>query len=81
MCCWLVNQNQTYKAEIGGGFKWAPKVRSDCGSKKFYDNLMDVLQCDLKISFALTIINAIGIAIQIAEIYPKCKIESSGMDC
>jgi hypothetical protein len=29
MSYWWVNQNQTYKAEVKGGFLWSPKVNKD----------------------------------------------------
>jgi hypothetical protein len=32
---WWVNQNQTYKAEVGGGYMWSPKTNKDGGFSQF----------------------------------------------
>lgn len=34
---WWVNQNQTFKAEVGGGFLWSPKTRADGARNQFYE--------------------------------------------
>ena len=33
---WWVNQNQTFKHEVAGGFLWSPKTRSDGGRNEWY---------------------------------------------
>ena len=36
---WWVNQNQTYKHEVQGGYMWSPKINSDGGRSQFYTNM------------------------------------------
>jgi putative restriction endonuclease len=59
---WWVNQNQTYKHEVAGGFLWSPKQNKDGGRNQFYDNMTDVTKGDLVFSFCDTLIKAIGVA-------------------
>jgi hypothetical protein len=39
---WWVNQNQTLKYEITGGYMWPPKTKANGGSNKFYDYMTEV---------------------------------------
>ncbi|WP_298971766.1 HNH endonuclease signature motif containing protein [uncultured Roseobacter sp.] len=59
---WWVNQNQTYKAEVGGGYMWSPKVNKDGGFNQFYENMTLVNLGDIIFSFADTLIKTVGIA-------------------
>lgn len=59
---WWVNQNQTYKHEVKGGFLWSPKRNRDGRRNQFYDNMTEVRAGDLVFSFCDTRIKAIGIA-------------------
>lgn len=59
---WWVNQNQTYKHEVQGGFLWSPKRRKDGGRNQFYDTMTHVEAGDLVLSFCDTQIRAVGIA-------------------
>lgn len=59
---WWVNQNQTYKHEVEGGFLWSPKHRKDGGRNHFYDTMAQVQVGDLVLSFCDTQIKAVGIA-------------------
>lgn len=34
---WWVNQNQTFKAEVDGGFRCLPKTRADGAKNQFYE--------------------------------------------
>jgi hypothetical protein len=34
---WLVNQNQTYRHEVPGGYMWSPKVKASGHANAFYD--------------------------------------------
>ena len=34
---WWVNQNQTYRHEVVGGYLWSPKRKSNDGINPFYD--------------------------------------------
>jgi len=63
MQCWWVNQNQTYKHEVGGGYMWSPKTNSDGGRNQFYINMTLVEPGDVVYSFCDTYIKAIGIVI------------------
>lgn len=57
---WWVNQNQTYKHEVPGGFLWSPKTRADGGRNQFYDFMTQVEPGDVVFSFSDTYIKAIG---------------------
>lgn len=59
---WWVNQNQTYKQEVPGGFLWSPKVNANGSRNQFYVNMTQVEPGDLVLSFCDTRIKAIGTA-------------------
>ena len=59
---WWVNQNQTYREEVGGGFLWSPKRNKGGGRNQFYENMTVVRTGDVVFSFCDTLIKAIGIA-------------------
>ncbi len=75
---WWVNQNQTYKAEVTGGFLWSPKTRIDGGRNQFYENMREVAPGDVVFSFCDTRIKAVGIASGRAESSPKPDFGSAG---
>jgi len=58
---WWVNQNQTYKAEVGGGYMWSPKVNKGGGFNQFYDYMIQAQPGDLVFSFADTFIKTVGV--------------------
>lgn len=58
---WWVNQNQTYKAEVGGGYMWSPKLNKDGGFNQFYQNMTEVSSGDIVFSFADTFIKTVGV--------------------
>jgi len=64
---WWVNQNQTYDHEVGGGYLWSPKRRSDGSRNRFYDNMTEVRPGDVVFSFCNTLIRAVGIASGVAS--------------
>jgi putative restriction endonuclease len=68
---WWVNQNQTYKAEIPGGFLWSPKTRADGAKNPFYENMRLVEPGDAIFSFCDTYIKAVGLATDRAATAPK----------
>ena len=39
MAFWWVNQNQTAKHEIGGGYMWSPKRNQNGSYSQFYENM------------------------------------------
>ncbi|MBX3549074.1 MAG: HNH endonuclease [Xanthobacteraceae bacterium] len=59
---WWVNQNQTYRHEVQGGYLWSPKRRADGARNPFYEYMREVSPGDIILSFTDTRIAAIGIA-------------------
>jgi putative restriction endonuclease len=59
---WWVNQNQTFRHEIAGGYLWSPKRNANGGRNPFYESMREVAPGDLIFSFVDTRIAAIGIA-------------------
>lgn len=64
---WWVNQNQTYRHEVPGGYLWSPVKRADGARHYFYDTMTQVQPGDLVFSFADTVIKAVGVATGAAE--------------
>ena len=59
---WWVNQNQTFKQEVQGGYLWSPKRISNGNRNPFYETMREVAPGDLIFSFVDTLIKAIGVA-------------------
>ena len=59
---WWVNQNQTYRHEIQGGYLWSPKRNANGARNPFYEAMREVAPGDLILSFMDTRILAAGIA-------------------
>ena len=59
---WWVNQNQTYRHEVAGGYLWSPKRKSNGQVNPFYEFMREVAPGDVVLSFKDTQICAIGIA-------------------
>jgi putative restriction endonuclease len=59
---WWVNQNQTYRHEIQGGYLWSPKRNANGARNPFYESMREVSPGDLVFSFKDTRIFAVGIA-------------------
>ena len=57
---WWVNQNQTYRHEVSGGYMWSPKRNRNGGRNPFYDFMREAAPGDIVFSFADTLIKAIG---------------------
>jgi putative restriction endonuclease len=68
---WWVNQNQTHRHEIGGGYLWSPKRNADNGRNPFYEFMREVSPGDLVFSFFDTRIFAIGVAVSNCYESPK----------
>jgi hypothetical protein len=68
---WWVNQNQTYRHEVAGGYLWSPKRKANQAQNPFYDSMREVSPGDVVFSFANTVIRAIGIAGSHAYEAPK----------
>jgi putative restriction endonuclease len=59
---WWVNQNQTFRHEIGGGYLWSPKRSAGERRNPFYEFMREVSPGDVIVSFCDTRIAALGIA-------------------
>jgi putative restriction endonuclease len=59
---WWVNQSQTHRQEIAGGYLWSPKRNANGAKNHFYETMREVAPGDLIFSFVDTRIAAIGIA-------------------
>jgi len=70
---WWVNQNQTYKAEVGGGYMWSPKTNKDGGFNQFYENMTETDVGDIVFSFADTLIKTVGVVSSSARSAEKPK--------
>lgn len=74
---WWVNQNQTYRHEVPGGYLWSPK-RSKRGKHAYYEFMREVAPGDLVFSFCDTRIRAVGIARSYAYECPKPDFGGAG---
>ncbi len=77
---WWVNQNQTHKQEIGGGYLWSPKKNKNGASNHFYDNMTHVVSGDIIFSFYQQKISAMGIATSTAYSEAKPEFGNVGVD-
>ena len=68
---WWVNQKQTFRQEIDGGYMWSPKRTQNNGRIQFYENMRVVAPGDMVFSYANTRIIAIGTVQSIAYESPK----------
>ena len=59
---WWVNQNQTYRHEVQGGYLWSPKRNANGARNPFYESMREVAPGDFIFSFMDTRILAIGVA-------------------
>lgn len=68
---WWVNQKQTYRHEVPGGYMWSPKRKANGHSNAFYDFMREVAPGDIVFSYADGLMKAIGIAASHAYEAPK----------
>src|SRR5215831_2267567 len=68
---WWVNQKQTYRHEVSGGYLWSPKRKTNGDRNPFYDFMREVAPGDVVFSFAEALIRAIGIVASYAYEAPK----------
>jgi hypothetical protein len=79
---WWVNQNQTYRQEIGGGYLWSPKRKTNDQRNPFYESMREVAPGDIIFSFVDTRITALGIARSYCYESPKpTEFGSAGSCC
>jgi putative restriction endonuclease len=57
---WWVNQKQTHRHELGGGYLWSPKRKSDDSRNQFYDNMKAVAPGDVVFSYWEGFVRAYG---------------------
>jgi hypothetical protein len=67
---WWVNQNQTFRYEVVGGYLWSPKRNANGARNPFYEMMREVAPGDL-MYFVDTRIAAIGIAASYCYESPK----------
>jgi putative restriction endonuclease len=78
---WWVNQNQTYRHEVQGGYLWSPKRNANGARNPFYEAMREVSPGDLVFSFVDTRILAIGVAQSYCYECPKpAEFGSSGQN-
>jgi putative restriction endonuclease len=58
---WWVNQNQTFRQEQAGGYRWSPKRNKNGARNPFHETMREVSPGDVVFSFVDTFIAAIGI--------------------
>src|ERR1043166_5929451 len=68
---WWVNQNQTFRHEVPGGYLWSPQRKANGDRNAFYESMREVAPGDLIFSFADSFIRAIGIAKSFCYECPK----------
>ncbi|MEY4653589.1 MAG: hypothetical protein RI884_2170 [Pseudomonadota bacterium] len=71
MRTWWVNQNQTYRHEVGGGYLWSPKANKDGRRNRFYDSMTEAALGDIVFSFSDTQIKAVGVVTGACMSAPK----------
>jgi len=70
---WWVNQNQTFRHEVEGGYLWSPQRNANRNRNPFYETMRQVAPGDQIMSFFDTRIAAIGIASSYGYQCPKPK--------
>ena len=68
---WWVNQNQTFRQEIEGGYLWSPKRNKNGNRNPFYEFMREVSPGDIVFSFCDTRIAAVGIVSGYCRESPK----------
>ena len=68
---WWVNQNQTFRQEIEGGYLWSPKRNKNGHRNPFYEFMREVSPGDVVFSFSDTRIAALGIVSGYCRESPK----------
>ena len=43
---WWVNQKQTFRQELAGGFMWSPKMNANGGNNPYYNFMTEVVPGD-----------------------------------
>jgi hypothetical protein len=75
---WWVNQNQTWRQEIDGGYLWSPKCNQNGARNQFYENMRLVEPGDVVFSYFNQTIQNLGIATTSAIPYAKPDFGNQG---
>ena len=68
---WWVNQNQTAKQEISGGYMWSPKRNKNGARNAFYENMRECAPGDIVFSFVDTKVATMGTVTTFCEESPR----------
>jgi putative restriction endonuclease len=68
---WWVNQNQTARQEVGGGYMWSPKRNKNGARNAFYENMRECAPGDVVFSFVDTKISTMGVVTSFCEESPR----------
>ncbi len=60
---WWVNQNKTFKHEVGGGYLWSPKLTQNERRMTAYENMRAITPGDIVFSYHHGVFAAVGIAL------------------
>src|SRR5215469_9827436 len=77
---WWVNQNQTHRHELGGGYLWSPKRNAIRSRNPFYESMREVAPGDIVFSFVDTRIIAIAVAQSYCWESPKPEFGLAGQN-
>lgn len=68
---WWVNQKQTYRHEVPGGYLWSPKLDQAGRHNHSYDLMRRVCPGDIVFSYAGAMLKAVGVVLSNCYEYPK----------
>lgn len=68
---WWVNQKQTYKHEVPGGYLWSPQRNNNGSRSQYYANMLEISPGDIVLSYAGGEIRAVGVALSSGFEAPK----------
>lgn len=71
MCFWWVNQNQTARQEVGGGYMWSPKRNRNGARNAFYEHMRECAPGDVVFSYVDAKLSTMGIVTSFCEESPK----------
>lgn len=75
---WWVNQNQTHRFEVRGGYLWSPKTAKGGRRNHFYDTMAELHAGDVVFSYFDTKIQAVGVVQSRAVTAPKPDFGAAG---
>ena len=73
-----MNQNQTHRVELKGGFLWSPKTARGGRRHYFYDTMTELVPGYIIFSFFDTFIQAVGVVQGRAITAPKPEFGAAG---